>query len=62
VVVVAPATKRGANGKSSAIGSSARGRYVRYIFCGETEAVVTRAETTTSHDPVFQSGGKHHLV
>ena len=57
-----PATKRTATGKPSAIGSSARGRYVRYMFCGETEAVLSRAETTTSHAPVFQSGGQHHLV
>lgn len=57
-----PANKRTADGKPSAIGSAARGRYVRYMFCGETEAVVTRAETTTSHDPVFQSGGQHHLM
>ena len=61
-VAQVPANKRTATGKPSAIGSSARGRYVRYIFCGEREAVVTRAESTTSHEPVFQSGGQHHLM
>ena len=53
--------KRTPAGKQAAIGA-ARGRYVRYVFCGESEAVLSRAESTTSHDPVFGSGGQHHLL
>eukprot|EP01047_Picozoa_sp_COSAG01_P002969 COSAG01_NODE_84_length_27672_cov_60.966344_13_plen_1169_part_00 len=56
-----PVAKKGGDGKSTGIGEG-HGRYVRYIFPGEMEAVVSRPETSVASDPTFQSGSEHHLV